>query len=516
MKQGIVLTVVFWFGVLMTYAVIQDVLEAEKQTPAEWTFFSRSKLRSAYGNQTMDANGMGFIDFAKVGHLYRKLLARLEDPQIDGAGLVEQEEGGIDIPGAGKAGYDISSKSYAWKAGYYECLMGCAKAAEHLDGQVVDKKTLKVMPAHYVPGPSNPNPKPTPPWRPAPPSEEQTEPASPPPEQFYVQILTTKGFTSKQRMDAAIAYGEWLDFKQLHEAAEEVHKWAMDIATENLQDPSSVIIPSSSVLRSGSDVVTPNILTAATAMATHYAVMSRVSDALPVYLSVLRARRSAPEGNPLPNSEGDNVYDLPSATDIEAMTRGLRWFFSIFKEKRFPVVSSGDEPFVRRSEEVEACEDAKIMTYIGEILFASSASEKAQNDAVSWTRNAVDIADRGVQNMRLEKPSRLRCLDCKDVALDNWVTMARSMSEAERQRRLSGSPQQRGWKSWVGSGSSVPSGPESAIEDQGDGRRGPWRCQEEKDAELKLQQYLRQGMREKLTYSPFEQVWPRVGWLLQW
>ncbi|KAF2104751.1 hypothetical protein NA57DRAFT_51556 [Rhizodiscina lignyota] len=504
------------FGLVMTYAIIQDVLEAEKPTPQEWTFFSRTKLRSAYGNLTQDANSMGFTDFALVGSLYRKLLERLEDPNIDGAGLVEQEEGGIDTQGAGRAGFDITSKSDAWRAGYFECLMGCAKAAEHLDGQVVIVKSNKVLPAHYVPGPSNPNPKPMPPWRgSSPPHEDEVAPASLPPEHFYVQILTTKGFTTKERMDAAIAYGEWLDFKQLYEAAEEAYRWALDIATENIPNASTIINPLTGILRSGSDSVSTNILTATTALATHYALESRASDALPIYLSVLRARRNAPEGLPLPNlaAQDGNTYDNRPATDIEAIGRWFRYFASLFKEKPFPIpATTGDEPFMRRSGDADGCEDAKIMAYIGEILFASAPSEKAQNDAIRWTRDAVEISDRGLQSTRLQKAERLKCLDCKSVALDNWFTMAKRMSEAERQRRLAGTTQRKGWFEFA---SAQPATPESAIEEQGGGRRGPWRCQEEKDAELKFQQHLRQGMREKLTQTPFTAVWSKIGFLMQ-
>ena len=140
------------------------------------------------------------------------MLQRLEDPSIEGAGLTQQIEGGIYIPGAGEAGYDISAKTEPWRRGYYETLMGCAKAAEHLEGKVLDTTRGKIFSPRCMIGPSNPEPVPLPPWGPGPPLEENCVPAFESPQTFYSKILTTKGFTSKQQVQAAIAYGEWLDF----------------------------------------------------------------------------------------------------------------------------------------------------------------------------------------------------------------------------------------------------------------------------------------------------------------
>ncbi|KAF7142180.1 hypothetical protein CNMCM5793_008901 [Aspergillus hiratsukae] len=108
--------------------------------------------------------------------------------------------------------------------------MGAAKAAENLEGWLTDWKQRISAPAEYVVGPSNPRPKPMPAGQKQVPREEDSEPASPSPEVFYMKILTTKGFDTRQKLDAALAYADWLDYKGLRETARDMYAWAMDIA----------------------------------------------------------------------------------------------------------------------------------------------------------------------------------------------------------------------------------------------------------------------------------------------
>ena len=176
-----------------------------------------------------------------MGASWKCLLRHLEDPKDEGEGLKEQEDGGIFIPGAGKAGYDITEKPEPWRRGYWEALMGCAAAAEHLEDRVRDKVRGLVFPVEYMIGPSNPNPKPCPKFMKAAPKEEDCEPAFDRPETYYVKLLTTKGFTTKQRLAAALAYGEYLDGQGQHSAAEEMFRWGLDIAQSPLATPSDVI-----------------------------------------------------------------------------------------------------------------------------------------------------------------------------------------------------------------------------------------------------------------------------------
>jgi hypothetical protein len=116
-------------------------------------------------------------------------LKRLET--VDGEGVEEQGEGGILVAGVGKTGFDISNKPEPWRRGYHECLMGAARAAEHLDSWVRDKTRNVAFPANTVIGPSNPNARPIPPGAISAPREEDCEPAFDAPEVYYMRIITT-------------------------------------------------------------------------------------------------------------------------------------------------------------------------------------------------------------------------------------------------------------------------------------------------------------------------------------
>ncbi|CAI4211069.1 unnamed protein product [Parascedosporium putredinis] len=153
------------------------------------------------------------VDWVEVIETCLDAIRRLEDPNIDGKGIKELVEGSIYIEGVGKLGYDVTDKSENWRRGYYETLMLAGRAAEQLDGWVVDKSRGAVFPPDVVLGPSNPNPKPIAAGSRSAPREEDCETAYEPAENYYLRILTTKGFTSRQKMDAALAYASFLDFK---------------------------------------------------------------------------------------------------------------------------------------------------------------------------------------------------------------------------------------------------------------------------------------------------------------
>ena len=56
-------------------------------------------------------NRSGVPNWVKMYFQFMGALDRLEDLNKDGAGLMEQEEGGILVPGIGKAGFDITGKA---------------------------------------------------------------------------------------------------------------------------------------------------------------------------------------------------------------------------------------------------------------------------------------------------------------------------------------------------------------------------------------------------------------------
>ncbi|KZF19291.1 hypothetical protein L228DRAFT_251413 [Xylona heveae TC161] len=430
---------------IIGFGVQNEFLERKHPTPPEWKWVTRMNYRNAKAQEDPEFNGTGLVDWASTGNMWRNVIRRLEDPKKDGAGVREQIDGGIYVADLGKAGYNVQRMSFAWKKGYYEALMGAAKAAEHLDGWVKDNTRNIAFPGDVVIGPSNPNPKPIPSGAKSPPREEDCSPAFESSEYFYLKILTTKGFTGKEKLDAALAYADWLDFKKLPESAEETYRWALDIARDGLLNPDEVVDPKTGVIHSHAPHVSANILLTSTSLAVHHARNSNVSAALPIFLSVLRARRA--------------LLPEPPATPIvsEIKDQQKPSFFmgvvSLFKNLLVPPPyppppPTGDEPPYRDSGEI--CEEAGLMANIGEILFATASS----NDGLAWTRDAVDIAEAHLVDHETSADGRARCSECLDVGLENWRKMVRKLVREEQAQKKQGTPS--GIRSWFG-GSSAQS-----------------------------------------------------------
>ena len=425
---------VLWTGtfllLVIAFGVQQEWLERKYPSPDEWSWITRKDFRSARWGQDSEDNEK-IVDWAGTGSTYQRLLQRLEDPNIDGAGIKDTVEGGILVAGIGKTGYDISMKSEPWRRGYYQMMMGAARAAEHLDGWVEDKSQNLAFPADMVVGPSNPNPKPVPPGdgNVSPPKEEDCEVAFETPESFYMKILTTQGFTEKQRMDAALAYAAWLDYKQTPEAAGSMYQWAMDIATSS----SDTIVDRSGVLNPKIRNPSANILTATTALAVHHALNGRLSEALPIFISVLRARRSLPDSPTtmrstlIPDEEKEGLWTTAMAVAKNA----------IMASTYPPPPDEGTNPPQRGPK--ERCEEAGIMTYIGEILYASKQSSTSREDGLAWTREAVDVAEEELRRKGIEKDAKKTCQQCLEVGLGNWTTMVKRMAMEEKEKKAASS-----------------------------------------------------------------------------
>lgn len=369
-----------------------------------------------------------FTDFANTGSIYKALIARLEDPNIEGAGLKELDDGGILVEGVGKTGFDVSKKSEAWRRGYYGALMGAARAAEHLDDCVLDTARKLAFPKSVVPGPSNPNPKPIPVGAALPPREEDTERAFEAPETFYMRILTTQGFTEKQKVDAALAYGAWLDFKGTPNTALEMNKWALDIATSSSTSPKPVIDSETGIIDPTAGLPSANILSVATALAVHHALSSNLALALPIFISVLRSRRLLPE--PPTNPDLTFTQDAPHGiTKTLAST-----VHNILVPPPFPPPPpDGTEPPHLTPKEI--CEEAGVMTNIGEILYASKTSKTSKEDGLAWTREAADIAEEQLRTKRLEKDGDKTCRQCLEVAIGNWEVMVARLAREEMEAK---------------------------------------------------------------------------------
>ncbi|OJD37465.1 mfs maltose permease [Diplodia corticola] len=411
---------------IAAFGVQNELLERQTPSPREWSAISRMNYRSARAQEDPEFWPSGMTDWASTGSMYKDVLDRLEDPSIDGAGTKDQDEGGLLVPGVGKAGLDVSAKSEAWRRGYHEVLMGCAKAAEHLEGWVKDTTRRISFPPEVVIGPSNPNPRPCPPYAHEAPLEENCVPAFAGPETFYMKVITTKGFSTSQRLDAALAYAEWLDTHDLPSSAAEMYKWSFDIATAAVEDASDVVDTTTGIIRDspGAAGVSPNITRAATALATHYARQQEVNKALPIFLSVLRARHNAPLSR---GTDSSASLSRPASSGVVGTLRSI-----IMPPSYPPPPPTGDEPLSRTPGTI--CDDAALKTYIGEILFATSSSSR--DKGLSWTRDAIADAESGVsQDNNLNAGEKERCAQCLEIAVGNLEKMAGVMAREEKAQR---------------------------------------------------------------------------------
>nr|POF05427.1 hypothetical protein CFP56_69453 [Quercus suber] len=477
-------------GTVTYIGFLLEIDERQHPTPDDWTFVTRLRFRGARAHVREDEEKRGFIEWAIVGDLFKTCLERLEDETKDGKGLSDIIDGGIVIPDVGRAGLDISAKSWPWRAGYFEVIMGCAKAAEHLDGMVRDSTRNMVFPVEVMIGPSNPDPRPVPPWMKSAPLEENCVTPFAAPETYYMRILTGRGFTTKQKLEAADAYANWLEYKGLVDSASEMYQWGIDIAKAALPtevSSSSIINDRNCITNTeASAQVTPNLLHATSAFAIHRARAGDVSTALPILLSVLRARRSAPVSTFLHSLHEEIETEDPRAkTDIGAFFYYIRKFFSTSSFP--PPPPSGDRPVTRTSEE-STCEESELMLYIGEILFATSASS---GEGLGWTRQAVQMAETNVDmgltsndKSRLAQENRLRCKQCLLLGVQNWETMLRQVIARSAQREGGELKPSRSWFAPSKSSSGAPSAETLA--------------QELKQAEQLRDRVIKEGIDEEL------------------
>ena len=436
---------------LLVALISIEVYERRYQTPPEWTFRSRNIYRAACKIEQPDHSDSGVVKWPDVDNNYTSLLSRLEDPDLDGKDLQlppgDQDRVwvfGLRKLGFTRKGLDITTKSEEWRRGYYAALMGAARAAEHLDEWVMDRTRGMSCPKEYMIGPSNLRPRPVPYGAAAAPLEENCDPASEPPQTFYMKILTSNGFTTKQRLDAALAYADYLDWKGLHESAEEMFDWGLDIAMGALPNGvNNIVDMQTGVINSNATYVSDNVLKATNAMAVHHAQTNNLSAALPIFLSVLRARKQLA----LPYVP-DPPPDEP--TMLMKTWSFLKWL--LVSPPFPPPPPTGDEAPIRSPRAV--CEESALMAHIGEILYVSSQGEakrlvgstkshvtsNKQEAGLSWTRDAVDIAESTLTSMsQHDLDGRQTCAECLNTGMENWSTMVRAIL---KDRQQSGSSKQ--------------------------------------------------------------------------
>ncbi|KAL8762549.1 MAG: hypothetical protein Q9184_001457 [Pyrenodesmia sp. 2 TL-2023] len=448
---------------LLVALISVEVYERKYPTPPEWTFKSRNIYRAARKIEEPGYSASGIVEWPDIENNYASLLSRLEDPDLDGRDLIlprnDQERVwvfGLKNLGFTRKGLDVSLKSEAWRSGYHAALMGAARAAEHLDEWIFDRSRGMSCPREYMIGPSNPRPKPVPYGAARPPLEENCDPASEPPQTFYMKILTSTGFTSGQRVDAALAYGDFLDWKGLHESAEGIYDWGLDIAMGALPVGTSNIVDlQTGIINSDATYVSNNILKTTNAMAVHYAQTGKLSHALPIFLSNLRARKylSLPYVPKPPEDEPSRVQ------------RYLLFAMWLLVSPSYPPMSpTGDEVPVRSPQAI--CEESAVMAHIGEILFASSQNDtqpslatssetfQKQQSGLIWTRDAVDISESTLLSMSLDDvDARQTCAECLRSGMDNWSTMVRKI--LKDQQKMARPPEKQKFKtrsSWFWGG----------------------------------------------------------------
>ncbi|CCF34567.1 hypothetical protein CH063_01159 [Colletotrichum higginsianum] len=416
-----------WGGALCIFAIVfllnQEALEKDHPTPHEWSFLTRMGVRgakdAAKDSQNRDVN------WVEVLVSCRAMLKRLEDPNIDGAGIRELLEEPLSIDGVGSAGKDLTAKSENWRRGYYEMLMLLAQASEQLDGWVRDTTRNIIFPPEVVRGPSNPHPKPIPAGAESAPNEEDCEVAYEPAENHYLRVLTTKGFTNRQKMDAALRYASFLDYKHLPDAADRMYQWALSLATETTPSSPPLVDPRTYTINDKTTLPSENVLNVLTSIALHKARNGDVNAALPIFVSVLRARRALPQV-PLPGQERP------------AETPGTLWQ-KVWNLSKAPVYPSppddGTRPPWRHPKEL--CEEAGLNLYIGEILYATKDSKANREEGLAWTRDAVDLAEeqlRKVGPLGGDKEARQTCRECLSTGLQNWSTMVARLAREEEAR----------------------------------------------------------------------------------
>ena len=438
---------------IIGFGIRSELADRMYPNPPEWTFWTKFYWREVKRTEEPQES-TGESDWAAVGDLYLKILQRLEDPNTDGADLqpLLKEEGDIYVEGVGKAGMDISAKSEPWRRGYYQCLMGMASAAEKREGWVKDIVRGIAFPAEYVLGPSNPDPRPVEPGIPAAPLEQNCEPLFESPATFYMKILTTNGFTSRQRLDAALAYADWLDFKGLHSTAEDMYDWGLDIAMGGLpQGAHDVVDIRTGIISDKAEYVSSNVFSATTGLASHHARTGNIAAGLPIFLSVLRARRKS-------------IASIPATqkfqSEFSTSTFGL--LKSILISPAYPPPPpTGDE--MSEATPATRCEEAAIMSNIGEIMFASSLPEevdgsttsslvpssnrlKTQETGLAWTREAVELAEATLGSVEThDEEAQTKCRECLSMGVENWSTMIATMLKNEEAREESKRGQGTTW-----------------------------------------------------------------------
>lgn len=417
---GIIWGVVFC-GLVIFFAVSMELDERAYPTPHELGYFTRGALRmSLYERPRTEKNWVLTLSAAESA------LQRLEDPSIDGQGLVrmiERHDPQWRLPFQLSV-YNITARSEEWRRIYFDLLMLVAENSQSVEGWLWDKTQRIFSPPEFVAGPSNPHPVPLPPGTTKRPREEDCVLAFPSTEEWYIKILGTKGFTERQKIEAALAYANWLSVVGRPDGVEPLHQLALAEAARAEGLSKFPFDEKTFVLKRKAMPASANFLAILTDIALHKVRDQKdAAGALPILLSVLQSRKLGsdepltPVASPTPGSTRSAFGKLPS----------------FFSPPDYPAPPpDGTQPPWRSSE--ARCQEACLRMYIGEILFALSSRE----DGVAWTRDAVDTSEgelRKFDGDSSESTGRSVCRQCLKTSLDNWAKMVAMLAREEESKK---------------------------------------------------------------------------------
>ncbi|KAK3366839.1 hypothetical protein B0T24DRAFT_633755 [Lasiosphaeria ovina] len=430
-KLGIKYTSYLWLaaGAVLAagFAISQESLERQYPTPHEWSFLTRMRFRGAFCTRDQ-TNPHRATDWVAVMQWIKGSVERLENPGIDGKGV-------RDAPSNRPHGTkDIGAMPESWRRGYYETMMIYAKASEHCEGWVIDKTRNMIFPPGVMIGPSNPRPRPLPAGFHGAPKEENCEFPFETPDDVYLRIISTEGLTNRQRMDAGLAYASWLEFKGIAGPAGIMYEDAVQLALSELPSaPTEPLDSKTWTLKEDAGEPSANLLTALTAYATYRARQGDVSSALPIFVSILKARRSLPT---LADSVSNQLWaprrDTSPATAAGAVSGLGKSIISFFGPPPYPPPpDDGVAPPIRDAKEL--CEEAALSLHIGEIMY-TAPNGTSREEGLSWTREAVDVAEEQLHKLTssaADKPAFRTCRDCLSSGLQNWSTMVAQLARDE-------------------------------------------------------------------------------------
>lgn len=435
------------------FAIVQERLERRYPTPHEWSYRTRMDFRG--GNCARFEPSPGKItDWLQVAWWFETTVKRLQDPNIDGKDVKDAPH---DYPPGTK---DVTQKSEEWRRGYYEAMMGYAKAAEYVEGWVLDKSRNIVFPAGTMIGPSNPYPKPLPAGFKGAPKEEDCELRFESPDDIYLRILLTPGFTSRQKIEAGLAYGSWLDYKGVSGPASIIFEDAVHLAASERQDlPAKPLDAKTWTLNEAAGPPSENLLNSLTAYATFRARQGALNSALPILVSILKARRNLPPptstSTSTPNSLAAALNHTPTRQPQTAQPQPSTFhkLTHLLAPPPYPSPPPpGTAPPTRDA--LDLCQEAALSLHIGEIMYTSSPSPASREEGLGWTREAVDVAEEQLhqlpQRVEQDSPARAACRECLATGLGNWAAMVRRLAKEQEQEASAGAKKKSGSGGWFG------------------------------------------------------------------